>query len=181
MSKRPHRLAVRTRPFQGRDAGSSPVGVNGVEIQVIEKRHLLRIVSKRERSDDYMSVQLKHTVGGVFGTMLVTREIGKKLKTGQLVDVEEDEDGELHLVDATPTRRQKAAAQPLRRVLGLVTVGRLQHELYECGHTRLPKQDMIGRTNARRRRCAKCARGQEPEPQWKTEAEQRLQAAEKSP
>jgi len=99
------------------------------------------------------------------------------------VDVEEDEDGELHLVDATPTRRQKAASQPLRRVLGLVDVTGPRgvpflHELYECGHTRVPKEDRIGRTNATRRRCAKCARGAAPEAQWKAEAERRLASEE---
>jgi len=156
-----------------------------VEIQVIEKRHLLRVVSKSERSDDYMSVQLKHAVGGVFGSALVLREIAKKLKTGQLVDVEEDEEGELRLVDATPTRRQKTANQPLRRVLGLVDVSGPRgvpflHELYECGHTRAPKEDKIGRTNAVRRRCVRCARGETPEAQWQTEAQRRL-ANEKAP
>ena len=157
-----------------------------MEIKVIEKRHLLRVVSKSQRSDGYATVQLKHAVGGVLGSVLVNCEIAKKLKTGQLVDVEEDEGGELHLVDATPTKRQKTAAQPLRRVLGLVEVKKrrilsasartvsLVCELYECGHVRAPKKDMIGRTNAERRRCYQCADGKPAEARWKQEAEKRL-------
>lgn len=32
-------------------------------------------------------------------------------------------------------------------------------ELLECGHLQRPVEDMIGRTNAARRRCKKCRRG----------------------
>lgn len=33
------------------------------------------------------------------------------------------------------------------------------YELLECGHLQLPVEDLIGRTNAERRRCRKCNRG----------------------
>lgn len=139
-------------------------------------RMLLRVVSKADRSDDYMDVQLKYTVGGAVGSALVLREHAKKLKTGQLVDVERDADGELHVVDFTPSRRQKTASHPLRRVLGLVdALGKgVLHELYECGHTRAPKRDMYGRTNAEQRRCFRCGRDEAPDPRWKAEAERLL-------
>lgn len=76
------------------------------------------------------------------------------------------------------SRRKEVASQPLRRVVGLVDVevvpGRwLQHELYECGHTRAPKEDHIGRTNAARRRCFKCHKGLPPDPAFKLLAEKR--------
>lgn len=62
---------------------------------------------------------------------------------------------------------------PLRKVLGFVMVPvepghhiELREELYECGHTRLPKQDIIGETNAFRRRCYKCAKGIAPDSKY---------------
>ena len=64
-------------------------------------------------------------------------------------------------------------AYPLRKVLGRVEVPVetashvvLIEELYECGHTRLPKQDIIGETNAVRRRCRDCALGKAPDQKY---------------
>ena len=37
------------------------------------------------------------------------------------------------------------------------------YELLECGHLQLPVEDLIGRTNAERRRCRKCKRGAPPD------------------
>lgn len=37
------------------------------------------------------------------------------------------------------------------------------YELLECGHLQLPVQDLIGPTNAYRRRCTKCKRGAPPD------------------
>jgi hypothetical protein len=70
-------------------------------------------------------------------------------------------------------KRPEYYSHPLRRVLGRVAVQvetgshiELIQELYECGHTRLPKSDMIGPTNAVRRRCHRCAKGIPPDPKY---------------
>lgn len=67
---------------------------------------------------------------------------------------------------------------PLRKVLGRIEVPIepgsstfLIEELYECGHHRLPKHDIIGETNAYRRRCHKCALGVPPDPKYLQMAE----------
>jgi hypothetical protein len=37
------------------------------------------------------------------------------------------------------------------------------YELLECGHLQLPVEDLMGPTNAYRRRCRKCKRGAPPD------------------
>ncbi len=56
---------------------------------------------------------------------------------------------------------------PLRKVVGYeaVDVGVLEkyeimHEKLECGHLQLPVKDIIGETNAFRRRCRKCGQAE---------------------
>lgn len=39
------------------------------------------------------------------------------------------------------------------------------HELLECGHVQLPREDIYGPTNATRRRCWKCAANKPPKPE----------------
>lgn len=70
-----------------------------------------------------------------------------------------------------PMKNLKETKGPLRKVIGRVDVRidtgtTLVMELYECGHTRLPVQDMIGPTNAYRRRCIYCRIGQAPDPKY---------------
>ena len=51
---------------------------------------------------------------------------------------------------------------PLRKVLGTVPDKKYRSvmlELLECGHTQLPKSDIIGHRPASRRRCRKCKLG----------------------
>lgn len=48
---------------------------------------------------------------------------------------------------------------PLRRIVDHVYTAEwpnLLQELLECGHTQLPVRDLIGETNAVRRRCRQC-------------------------
>lgn len=48
---------------------------------------------------------------------------------------------------------------PLRRIVDtLVTDDGLRFEVLECGHRQPQRQDMIGPTNAYRRRCRRCAK-----------------------
>lgn len=62
--------------------------------------------------------------------------------------------------------KTKANTAPLRKVIGELQVeaGEFQgemlyytHELYECFHHEMPKQDFIGDYHAVRRRCRQCA------------------------
>lgn len=63
-------------------------------------------------------------------------------------------------------RRGKVNRDPLRKIIGYKEVDvshnqngmYLRHEELECGHTVLPRQDIIGETNAYRRRCWQCGR-----------------------
>lgn len=58
--------------------------------------------------------------------------------------------------------RRKSDAYPLRLVVEhfvqLPDFPLLRGERLECGHIVVQKRDMIGPTNAYRRRCGKCAR-----------------------
>lgn len=50
---------------------------------------------------------------------------------------------------------------PLRKVVGTVYPPEypgVRHELLECGHSQPPREDIIGETNAYRRRCWRCKR-----------------------
>ncbi len=46
--------------------------------------------------------------------------------------------------------------RPLRKIVGICFVGGVRMEAYECGHIAMPKSDIIGETNATRRRCVRC-------------------------
>lgn len=48
---------------------------------------------------------------------------------------------------------------PLRKIVGICWVGGVRMECYECGHIAMPKSDIIGETNASRRRCHRCKSG----------------------
>lgn len=48
---------------------------------------------------------------------------------------------------------------PLRKVVGICSVGGVRMEAYECGHVAMPKSDIVGETNAARRRCRRCKLG----------------------
>ena len=59
-------------------------------------------------------------------------------------------------------RKGKVNMNPLRKIvkeemrqLGDSSVEAL-HEVLECGHAVLPREDFVGRTNAYRRRCWQC-------------------------
>jgi len=59
----------------------------------------------------------------------------------------------------TPGRRKRrgAALGPLRKVIGYDTSEHgVRLEVLECGHSIHEKQDIIGPTNAYRRRCRHC-------------------------
>lgn len=56
-------------------------------------------------------------------------------------------------------RSNGAHRGPLRRIVGGSYDGPTFVEVLECGHTQLPVRDLIGETNAARRRCRKCKRG----------------------
>lgn len=49
--------------------------------------------------------------------------------------------------------------RPLRKVIDICFVGGVRMEAYECGHICMPKSDIIGETNAARRRCFRCKMG----------------------
>jgi hypothetical protein len=76
---------------------------------------------------------------------------------------------------ASPSAGESDVARgPLRRIVdfrslplgtgtrGPIVGARCGHEVLECGHVRLPREDMIGPTNAVRRRCRACADGEPP-------------------
>lgn len=48
---------------------------------------------------------------------------------------------------------------PLRKVVGHCRVGYTTMEALECGHLQMPKSDLMGQTNAYRRRCRFCKAG----------------------
>jgi hypothetical protein len=52
---------------------------------------------------------------------------------------------------------------PLRLIVRSVQIGYGVFEVLECGHRQLPVRDLIGETNAKRRRCSKCKRGAPPD------------------
>lgn len=62
----------------------------------------------------------------------------------------------------------KKPISPLRKIVGWAvlplegTHTEIEHEVYECGHVGLQKQDIYGHTNAMSRRCAKCRLGKPP-------------------
>src|SRR5947209_2328533 len=51
---------------------------------------------------------------------------------------------------------RRTMKHPLRRVIGEETIKGVVKERLECGHFQLPRRDMIGQTNALRRRCRQC-------------------------
>jgi hypothetical protein len=53
-------------------------------------------------------------------------------------------------------RSNGAKSGPLRRVVASWCVGKYVFERYECGHEREAKRDLMGYTNAVRRRCRAC-------------------------
>jgi hypothetical protein len=53
---------------------------------------------------------------------------------------------------------------PLRKVVGhKPTAHGSMWEVLECGHWQPPRSDLVGETNAQRRRCGKCKRGLPPD------------------
>lgn len=61
--------------------------------------------------------------------------------------------------------RRATNLYPLRKVVGYVPhpeYPAVTLEELECGHTQHIKQDMVGETNAERRRCGKCPRRPAP-------------------
>lgn len=66
---------------------------------------------------------------------------------------------------------------PLRKVIGTLQVeageyrGEMlyyTHELLECFHHQMPRQDFMGEYHAERRRCGACLKAQEEEEPWRT-------------
>lgn len=54
-------------------------------------------------------------------------------------------------------RSNGAKKGPLRKIVGRRhVVGDLWYEILECGHEQRPVRDLMGETNAVRRRCARC-------------------------
>jgi hypothetical protein len=45
---------------------------------------------------------------------------------------------------------------PLKKIVGTCWVGGARMEALECGHLQMPKRDLMGETNAVRRRCCRC-------------------------
>ena len=55
--------------------------------------------------------------------------------------------------------RRRPGAGPLRKIVRHHYGRGTWHEILECGHTQLPVRDLVGETNAERRRCRKCKLG----------------------
>lgn len=53
-------------------------------------------------------------------------------------------------------RSNGARSGPLRKIVATWHVGAFRMERYECGHEREAKRDLMGYTNATRRRCGQC-------------------------
>ena len=53
-------------------------------------------------------------------------------------------------------RSNGAGTGPLRKVVSVEHKGGVPFETYECGHVEVAKRDLMGFTNAARRRCRKC-------------------------
>lgn len=53
-------------------------------------------------------------------------------------------------------RSNGARTGPLRKIISVEYKGGTPFETLECGHTIIAKQDLMGFTNAVRRRCRKC-------------------------
>jgi hypothetical protein len=76
---------------------------------------------------------------------------------------------------------------PLKKIVGTCRVGYATLEALECGHLQMPKSDMMGHTNASRRRCKKCKRGVpvhfigNPPSDMKPEDYQKVESAERKP
>jgi hypothetical protein len=68
-----------------------------------------------------------------------------------------------------PRGGQYKGRAPLRRVVESHADNRL--ETLECGHTIHPPQDIIGPTNATRRRCHKCERAGIFGPKWQKDVD----------
>lgn len=51
---------------------------------------------------------------------------------------------------------------PLRKIVGTCWVGGARMEALECGHFQMPKCDLMGETNAVRRRCHWCKGNRRP-------------------
>jgi hypothetical protein len=58
-------------------------------------------------------------------------------------------------------RSNGAGTGPLRKVVSVEYKAGVPFETYECGHVEIAKQDLMGYTNASRRRCRKC-KGPQP-------------------
>lgn len=62
----------------------------------------------------------------------------------------------------------RKSVSPLRKIIGWAvltlegTTTEIEHEVYECGHVALQKQDIYGQTNAKSRRCSKRRLGKPP-------------------
>lgn len=53
----------------------------------------------------------------------------------------------------------KTNRDPLRKIVGnSIDAYGVMTEVLECGHEQRPREDIIGPTNAYRRRCSKCAK-----------------------
>lgn len=53
-------------------------------------------------------------------------------------------------------RTNGARSGPLRKIVSVEYKGQTPYETLECGHTNMAKRDLMGFTNATRRRCRKC-------------------------
>lgn len=53
-------------------------------------------------------------------------------------------------------RSNGAKTGPLRKIVSTEYKGDVPFETYECGHVAIAKRDLMGFTNATRRRCRKC-------------------------
>lgn len=56
-------------------------------------------------------------------------------------------------------RSNGSRSGPLRRVTSIEYKGGVPFETYECGHVAVAKRDLMGFTNAARRRCRQCKGG----------------------
>ncbi len=59
-------------------------------------------------------------------------------------------------------RSNGAKSGPLRKIVGNCSVGYAMMEDLECGHLQMPKRDLMGETNAVRRRCIHCKSNRAP-------------------
>jgi hypothetical protein len=57
-------------------------------------------------------------------------------------------------------RSNGAGTGPLRKIASVEHRGGVPFETYECGHVEVAKRDLMGFTNAARRRCRKCKKEQ---------------------